>query len=487
MPSKNEIWAGTEDSLLMYETALKAVMSDKIQVKMDGQHPLEQDTSPLLQVVDGVGLLTIKGTLVNRYSPWNPYMGVVSYEEIQHALSVAASDSEIKGIILNMDTPGGAVAGIADTAKLIREVDSKSKPVWTYTGTQMASGGYWLGVAGRKIYAAPTSTVGSIGVISVHSEYSKMDANDGVTRTVIRAGKYKTLANPVEPLTEDAKAEIQTQLDAIYGVFVQHVADYRKKSYNEVDTKMAQGRVFVAATAVDVGLIDKVAGLSDIISEMRKKVLDNGKSIQHNQVKNNFGVLDMNKKALELLQLLASGTLSEDEAVAAKAELDAIGVTEDVAAPEASAPVTAQEDTTSAPAAVAAPVVTDSQETNNVAMAQITQLQNDLVAERVKTAQMEASFQTLNAQVTAMTGIVKTSLNSLRIALGAPALGASDISTEQLVSEHVSYSEQFRTKFKVGGVAAVEAVENTRATVQTVNDSKQVARIDAVRVNRPSK
>jgi hypothetical protein len=86
-----------------------------------------------------------------------------------------------------------------------------------------------------------------------------------------------------------------------------------------------------------------------------------------------------------------------------------------------------------------------------------------------------------------MVGIVKNSLNSLRIALGAPALGASDLSTEQLVSEHVSYSEQFRTKFKVGGVAAVEAVENTRATVQTVNDSKQAARIDAVRVNRPSK
>jgi ClpP class serine protease len=116
--------------------------------------------------------------------------------------------------------------------------------------------------------ATPDATVGSIGVVMVHLDQTKMLHNVGITATVMRAGKYKMLVNPYEPLSETAKKQIQAQLDAIYDNFVGHVATSLGKSADLVAEKMAQGRVFMGQKAVDVGLAHRLATFSEVLTAL---------------------------------------------------------------------------------------------------------------------------------------------------------------------------------------------------------------------------
>jgi ClpP class serine protease len=115
------------------------------------------------------------------------------------------------------------------------------------------------------------SVVGSIGVIAVHQEFSKQLAAAGVTVKVLRAGKYKALATPVEPLSSAAEAQMQARLDAVYQVFVEHVAESRGVTFAQAD-KMAQGREFFGREALDAGLVDGITTLGAVIGGLQKKM-----------------------------------------------------------------------------------------------------------------------------------------------------------------------------------------------------------------------
>jgi len=261
------LWAGTESA---YEHAIKieAMVTDRM--KAGGLEPAEENAAYLLSRHGNVGVVNIAGPLLNADHWILRLMGVSTYPAIRAAMIEAVKDGSISQILLSIDSGGGAVSGVTDTADLIRKIDGV-KPVTTFAGGTMASAAYWLGATARKVYASQTSVTGSIGVLTTHVDRTAQFEKDGIKATVLRAGKYKALANPLEALSAAAREQIQSQLDAAYAIFVQYVADARNVSYADADKKMAQGREFFGAQAVDAGLLDGISTPDAVMGLLQRK------------------------------------------------------------------------------------------------------------------------------------------------------------------------------------------------------------------------
>jgi ClpP class serine protease len=119
----------------------------------DDERPFN-DQAYMMDLVGDVAVIHVNGQLTNEASYWNRYYGVVAYDEIRNSLVEAINHEGANSILLDIDSPGGAVTGISEMSNFIKQVDSQHLPVYTATGGQMASGGYWLGSIGRKVYAS---------------------------------------------------------------------------------------------------------------------------------------------------------------------------------------------------------------------------------------------------------------------------------------------------------------------------------------------
>lgn len=213
---------------------------------------------PLVEVRDGVGIVSLKGPLVSGSAGWMRLFGVTGYDDFQAGLMEAATDKSVKSLMIYAATPGGAVEGVDETSEMVKQI-SALKPVLTYAGGSMASAGYWIGSAGSRRLASRTSQVGSIGVVATHIEYSQKMAKEGITPTVVRSGKWKALGGPYEPLSDLAREELQATADAINDIFEARVAVNVGRTQKQVHERMGQGRVFMGSKAVDAGLVDGIA------------------------------------------------------------------------------------------------------------------------------------------------------------------------------------------------------------------------------------
>lgn len=206
-------------------------------------------------------IIGIRGALVNSDAWYLKYLGAVGYPHIVDQAMRAYNDSRVTNIVLDISSPGGAVSGVNETTQVLQAVDME-KPIVSYTSNMMCSGGYWLGVSGRKIISDSLAQVGSIGVAMTHLEYSKMLEQNGITATVLRKGEYKMLMTPYEPMSDKARAEAKHDMDVIYDAFTMHVAVGRGVSQDMVKKDMAEGRVFWGQEARQVGLVDEIGDIS---------------------------------------------------------------------------------------------------------------------------------------------------------------------------------------------------------------------------------
>jgi capsid assembly protease len=265
------LWAGTESSfhsfLMANELMTQGIMAGHYATAMEK----EEEKPYLLQVDNGIGLVKIHGSLTSKDSPYNRYYDLTSYNDIRNAVLYAAASPDVETIILDVNSGGGTVAGLSDVGTAIRNVNDKVKPVISFTDSGMMSAAYWLGVSAGNVFSSKTANVGSIGVIQMHMEQSKLLEKIGITVTVLRAGEYKALANPVEPLSAKGKQELQNGLDEAYKVFVSHVAEERGLPYDTVDKTMAQGRVFFGAQALSAGLVDGIVSFDQLLNLVKQK------------------------------------------------------------------------------------------------------------------------------------------------------------------------------------------------------------------------
>jgi ClpP class serine protease len=132
--------------------------------------------------------------------------------------------------------------------------------------TMAASAGYWLACAPGELVVTPSGAVGSIGVWGAHEDISAAMEKEGVKVTLVSAGKYKVEGNPYEPLSDEAKAALQADVDNFYSMFVKAVAKNRGVSQDSVANGYGQGRMVMASLAVKQGMADSVATLDQTLA-----------------------------------------------------------------------------------------------------------------------------------------------------------------------------------------------------------------------------
>ena len=492
---EERVWAGSEGSYDAALTAEQGLAERTASGQFDDDE--DEDSPRLLSVEDGIATVSIKGPLVNSDSSLLQYFGVTGYPEIRAAMLAAAEDPEVTQILLDIDSGGGAVSGVDDTAKLIRLVNDRVKPVTTYTDGAMCSAAYWLGSAAGEVFASKGAIVGSIGVIATHKEYSEAYKKEGVGVTVVRAGKFKALANSNEKLTEAGKAQLQKIVDASYEIFVDHVAAMRGKSYEYADTTMADGQEFIGQASVDVGLVDAIKTFDALITDLKGDSVAQSTNLMDNRNNDRFklsgststelsGDANMAKKALTEADIaaLAAGvqvTASAEPEPEPEPEPDVEANAGDAAADVAAAEVGSVEQ--SSQNAEPVPVAEDAKTVATVQLltSQIQERDASLLAAGIKIAKLEEQVAEMAATSAPLVEIAAQAISNMRIAMRGSAYSAEGVGPVAVLAEYKSVSEQFKKQFPVGGVAAVSGdapAESGRAYVMT---NVTQAQIDAVR------
>ena len=214
-----------------------------------------------------IAVIPVRGVISNRASMIEDLsvgMGA-SAERIEQNIRAAYDDKEVKAIILDVDSPGGAAAGTPELGAVIRSMRGGDKPIVAQVNGLCASAAYWIASGCDEVVATESSQVGSIGVITVHEEVSRMLEEEGITETIISAGKYKAEGNPFEPLDDEARANIQSMVDSYYSMFLSAVAEGRGTDNETVRTEYGQGRVLMAADAKRKNMVDRISTMRETI------------------------------------------------------------------------------------------------------------------------------------------------------------------------------------------------------------------------------
>jgi signal peptide peptidase SppA len=194
--------------------------------------------------------------------------GGTSYDQLARQLRAAVGDKTIRNIVLDVDSPGGSVAGNTEFAREVLRA-RRVKPVIAQAQYTMASAAYQLASAATQIVAAPSAKVGSIGTYSIHNDLSAALAQMGIKRTYIASGTGKTDGNETEPLSAGALERIQGAVRQAYDMFVNTVV--RGRGGNLTPEKVEdvwQAHVYSAADAKDLGMIDKIATLDETLESL---------------------------------------------------------------------------------------------------------------------------------------------------------------------------------------------------------------------------
>lgn len=212
----------------------------------------------------GIAVIPIHGTLVRRAIGLDAASGLTSYTRIAADLDAALAAPEIAGILLDIDSPGGEAGGVFELAERIREATAR-KPVWAHAGDSAFSAGYALACAAQRVTLSTTGGVGSIGVIALHIDQSVRNAQNGLSVTALYAGAHKNNATPHAPLTPQATDALQTEIDRLYALFVDHVAAMRGLDVAAV--RATEAALFFGEDALAAGLADGVASLDTTLAD----------------------------------------------------------------------------------------------------------------------------------------------------------------------------------------------------------------------------
>lgn len=216
----------------------------------------------------GIAIIPVQGTLMKKCSGLMGWSGFSSYENIAAMFSQALGDGAVRGILLDIDSPGGETHGCFELSDLIYSSRGK-KPIYAAANDNALSAAYAIASAAERVFVTETGDVGSIGVFCVHVDQSGYDTKLGVKYTYIFAGERKVDGNPNEPLSKTAKSSAQAKVDRQYGMFVDRVARNRGADRQAVvDTK---------AECLDMSqalplLADAVGTLDDAIAALTQRI-----------------------------------------------------------------------------------------------------------------------------------------------------------------------------------------------------------------------
>ena len=239
----------------------------------------EYDVTP-----EGIAIIPVFGTLVRRTVGLEAQSGFTSYATISQQLGDALADQTVKAILLDIDSPGGEAGGVFDLADQIYAArtsqsrlrgaqssrDQESKPIWAVADEEAFSAAYAIAAAASKIYVSRTGGVGSIGVIAVHLDQSQAEADAGLQYTAIYAGARKNDLSPHEPLSDPARATLQTEVDRVYELFVSTVA--RMRGLDPDAVKATEAGLYFGEDALTAGLADQMGTYGDALGDLTARI-----------------------------------------------------------------------------------------------------------------------------------------------------------------------------------------------------------------------
>lgn len=195
--------------------------------------------------------------------------GIAAADEIAPALMEAADDPSIKAVIVRIDSPGGSPAASETILRAIDKVRAKKKPVIVSMGTAAASGGYWVAAHADRIFAAPTTLTGSIGVVGGKFSIAGLSEKVGVKWDGVSWGENSGIWSMNKPFNESESERMNAMLDFVYESFLTRVSEGRKMKIADVD-KIAGGRVWTGRRASGIGLVDELGGLREAMEYTAK-------------------------------------------------------------------------------------------------------------------------------------------------------------------------------------------------------------------------
>lgn len=254
-------------------TAILAVLAPRLGVDppaVDAALLTEQRSRKPYAVTDaGVAVIEVAGSLVNRASGMDAQSGLTSYEQLGNEILDAATDPQVKGMLLRFDSYGGEANGAWDLATLIEEA-ARIKPVWASVDDWALSAGYLLASATDRIWVTRTGGVGSVGIIAMHLDQSGWDAANGLRYTTIFAGDRKNDFNPHEPLSEGARDVLVAEVERLYGMFVDAVA--RRRSLNTAAVRGTEAGIVYGEDSIARGFADRVGTFRDALAAMTESL-----------------------------------------------------------------------------------------------------------------------------------------------------------------------------------------------------------------------
>ena len=227
--------------------------------------PQPGQSSPLLSVEDGIGVVAIDGPMMRKPDVFARVLfRAADSNMIGDALREAGARDDIKAVFLEIDSPGGTVAGTPELAATVKSVNER-KPVYAFSSGLMASAAYWVASQARAIYATPSAQVGSIGVVqAVIDDSAALDA-EGIKVEVFSVGKYKAMGAPGTPLTDDQRNLIRSNLAEIAQEF--HAAVLARGRAIPADAM--EGQTFSGRQAQRVNLAGMVPDRAEAMRRLR--------------------------------------------------------------------------------------------------------------------------------------------------------------------------------------------------------------------------
>jgi signal peptide peptidase SppA len=252
----------------IYATHLRGDKIDLKAIEARLERPLNNQKTKY-DTVNGVAVLDVEGVIAKKMNLFTAISGGVSTELLGQTFQMALEDPAVTAILLLVDSPGGSVDGPPALADQIYAARGR-KPIVALADGMMASAAYWISAGASQVYAASRTTlVGSIGVVATHLDVSGAEAQRGIKTTEIVSGKYKRMASQYGPLSVEGRQSIQDQTDFLYSVFLDAVTKFRGAASSEaVHAEMADGRTFFADQALDVGMVDGIATVDELIARL---------------------------------------------------------------------------------------------------------------------------------------------------------------------------------------------------------------------------
>lgn len=448
------LWLGSQAS---FEKILAS--QEQIRARADGLEAEDGYESRLLSVTNGIGVIDVKGSLTSEDSFWNQLFGITSYNEIRNAIIEAVEDEDVNKIVLDIDSPGGDAAGVAELSEFIKKA-SNYKPIETYVSGSAFSAAYWIASATDRISGPRMSEAGSIGVLAVLAEMTEAYKRQGVKLHVFRGGKYKAIGNPYEKLSDKSKSIIQGRIDKAESFFLDAVSENRDIPRSKVKSQVGEGLTFFADEAVENGLMDEIISFDELFGRLIKSGNSNsaGKKVLTED-------LDMMKKKVLTQEAVAAAsagaseevieTLLEDDTSAEAEEAEADNVE---AAEEETETETAEDEQEETTASDEEEEVVEQREaaSDDSLVVFLKEEVEKLRVQNSELAQKVAAGEAAVVNETALKKIANEYISNMCISLGISAMNMAGMDTSTLLTQYEQIRGQFTEKFKVGSTAEVK-------------------------------